>query len=133
MKKEKNGIPPQGLDRLLAPQLFKALCDPNRLAILSYLAKCCIPLTVGEIAKSLPVDVSVVSRHLAILRDANILIARKQGKEVHYSINTRNLIATLRAIADAFEACCPDECIINAATHTEARRARPGKGRYHSR
>jgi len=100
----------EGLERLLSPPLFKAMCDPNRIAILLFLSKRCAPLTVGEIAESLPVDVSVVSRHLSILRDAEILRVRKQGKQVRYSINSRKLIMTLRAIADAFEACCPDEC-----------------------
>ena len=121
MKKNQIRLQGQGLDRLLSPQLFKAMCDPNRIAILLYLSERCIPLTVGQIADSLPVDVSVVSRHLSILRDAEILIARKQGKEVHYSINSRNLIVTLRAIADAFEACCPDECPMGNEQH-------PGQG-----
>ena len=61
----------------------------------------------------------MVSRHLAILRDADILIARKQGKEVCYSLNTHNLITTLRAIADTFEACCPEECIAEGASGPE--------------
>lgn len=109
----------QGLERLLSPRLFKAIGDSNRIAILLYLSGRCVPLTVGQIAGSLPVDISVVSRHLAILRDAEILIARKQGKEVRYSINSRNLVATLRAIADAFEACCPEECVIGGETEAE--------------
>jgi len=108
----------QGLDRLLTPQLFKAIADPNRIAILCDLSKRCTPLTVGQIAENLPVDVSVVSRHLASLRDADILIARREGKEVRYTINSRSLVATLRAIADAFETCCPEECIINGTSET---------------
>ncbi len=115
----------QNLDRLLSPRLFKAIGDPNRIAILCRLSKRCAPLTVGQIAESLPVDVSVVSRHLAILRDADILIARKEGKEVRYSLNSRNLIGILRTIADAFEACCPDECVISDATEAEAERSGP--------
>jgi len=119
MREDQTNHPAEGLDRLLAPKLFKALCDPNRIAILSDLARRCRPLTVSQIAEGLPVDLSVVSRHLAVLRDADILIARKQGKEVCYSLNTRNLITTLRAIADAFEACCPEECIAEGATGPE--------------
>lgn len=98
------------LDRLLSPEFFKAMCDPNRIAILCHLSECCTPLTVSQIAEKLPIDVSVVSRHLSLLRNAEILIARKHGKEVRYSINTRQLIHVLRSIADAFEACCPEEC-----------------------
>ena len=98
------------LESLLSSKFFKAMGDPNRIAILCLLGSRCVPLTVREIAEHLPVDVSVVSRHLGILRDAGILIARKKGKEVRYSINTLNLITNLRNIADAFEACCPEEC-----------------------
>lgn len=97
----------QGLADLLSPQFFKALCDPNRLAILARLAEHCGPRTVSEIAGCCSVDLSVVSRHLALLRDAGILKAEKKGKEVHYSVRTDLLVRTLRSIADAVEACCP--------------------------
>lgn len=102
----------QDLKHLLSRQLFRAMCDTNRVTILCHLTEHCVPLSVGQIAKIMPVDVSVVSRHLSMLRDANILIARRQGKEVYYTVNTHNLILTLRAIADAFEACCPNECLM---------------------
>jgi len=94
------------LDTVLSPQLFRALCDPNRLAILARLAECCGSLKVGEVAECCPVDVSVVSRHLATLRDAGILTAEKQGKEVFYTLEARSLVQSLRRIADAIEACC---------------------------
>ena len=57
MSEKVNTIPEVGLDRLLAPQLFKALCDPNRIAILSDLAKRCRPLTVSQIAEGLPDEI----------------------------------------------------------------------------
>lgn len=98
------------LEQLLSPLFFKALCEPNRLKIVSLLSDCQTPLTVGQIAENLPVDSSVVSRHLAILRDAGIVLARKRGKEVNYFLDTGRLIGSLRAIADAFEACCPEVC-----------------------
>lgn len=133
MTKDKARQWKKDLDRLLAPKLFKAICDPNRIAIMHYLGERCAARAVGQIAETLPVDVSVVSRHLSILRDAGILIAQKAGKEVRYSLNTRNLIVTLRAIADAFEACCPDQCVMNNETCTEPRLSRPGKGQRRSR
>lgn len=111
MKEDKNPWQGQTLDGLLSPQLFKAMCDPNRIAIVCHLSERCAALTVSQIAEILPVDVSVVSRHLSILRDTDILVASKRGKEVYYSLNTRNLIQMLRSIADAFEACCPDQCL----------------------
>jgi len=96
----------EGLDQLLEPRFFKALCDPNRIAFLARLALCRKPCTVSEIAQCCPIDISVVSRHLALLRDAGILEAQKRGKEVYYSVNASALVAKLRAIASAIEASC---------------------------
>jgi len=69
-------------------------------------ARSCGPSTVSEIADCCEIDISVVSRHLAILRDAGVLSARKCGKNVYYSVRYEELATTLRALADAFEACC---------------------------
>ena len=89
--------------------LFKALCDPNRVAILADLAAAGAPRTVGQIAEPLPVDLSVVSRHLAVLREAGVLAANKRGKQVYYTVRYQGLAATLRAMAAAIDACCPAE------------------------
>ena len=92
---------------LLDHRLFKALCDPNRLAILCRLAEGRCETTVSQAAQCCPTDVSVVSRHLAMLREAGILKAEKRGKRVYYSVCCTEVAATLRTIADAIEACCP--------------------------
>lgn len=89
------------------PRFFKALADPNRVALLGRLAQAGRACTVGEIACCLPIDLSVVSRHLAMLRDAGILHAEKRGKEVYYEVRYDELVRTLRRIADAIECCCP--------------------------
>ena len=91
---------------LLSPQFFKALCDPTRLTILGDVARQDEPATVTRIAGCCAIDLSVVSRHLATLRDAGILKAEKRGKEVHYSLATDEVVGRLRALADALEACC---------------------------
>ncbi len=91
---------------LLSPQFFKALCDPTRLSILGDVARQEEPTTVSHIAGCCNIDLSVVSRHLATLRDAGILKAEKRGKEVHYSLRTDDVVGRLRALATALEACC---------------------------
>lgn len=91
---------------LLAPKLFKALGDPNRIAILVRLTECCEPRTVSEIADCCPVNISVVSRHLAMLKEAGILDARKVGRQVFYTIRGQQVAALLRRIADCIETCC---------------------------
>ncbi len=97
------------LQSLLTPQLFRALCDPNRLTILARLAESCGELSVSQVARCCPIDISVVSRHLATLRDAGILRSTRRGKEVFYSVRAEALVTTLRAIADEIERCCPPD------------------------
>ena len=87
---------------------FKALCDPSRIAVLVRLAETPRPQSVSQVAACCPTDVSVVSRHLALLRDAGVVEAERRGREVYYGIRYRGLAETLRAVADAIEACCPD-------------------------
>ena len=95
------------LDACLDPRFFKALCDPSRISILLRLAESAAPIRVSEIARAFPLSVSVVSRHLGMLRDAGILLADKRGKEVFYSVRYPELASMLRSMADAMEACCP--------------------------
>ncbi|MFA5263468.1 MAG: metalloregulator ArsR/SmtB family transcription factor [Opitutaceae bacterium] len=96
-----------GLAAHLPPKLFKALSDPKRLSLCVRLAELRKPCTVGQIAEGSDVDLSVVSRHLAILRDAGIIECEKRGKEVWCGVKTTTVADVLRTIADAFEACCP--------------------------
>ncbi len=95
------------LSALLSPTFFKALGDPNRLAILISLSRCCEEKTVSEVSECCSVDLSVVSRHLAILREAGVLRARKRGKQLYHSVRFGHLARMLRDIADAIDACCP--------------------------
>ena len=97
------------LDDVLEAKLFKALCEPSRLTILAALAEAGKPLSVGAIAEGLPIDISVVSRHLSILKDAGILGAEKHGKAVHYAVRYERLADTFRAIAGAIDSCCPPD------------------------
>lgn len=96
-----------GIAGMPPARFFKALGDPTRLRMLAHLAETREPRTVSEIAQQFPIDVSVVSRHLAILRDEGILLAEKRGKEVRYSVKYDALAALLRGFAQAIEACCP--------------------------
>jgi DNA-binding transcriptional ArsR family regulator len=95
------------LDTLLDPDLFKALADPTRVTLLSCLAKCGRACSVTEIAECCSVDFSVVSRHLALLERAGIVESAKEGRTVFYTVKYRDLSATLRALAQALDGCCP--------------------------
>ena len=54
-------------------------------------------------------DFSVVSRHLALLAQAGILEASKEGRTVFYRVKYTDLSNSLRALADALEDCCSNE------------------------
>lgn len=94
---------------LLSPGFFRALGDSRRQEILFKLAVSGGEWTVGQVAEGLPVDVSVVSRHLAQLRDAGVLAAERHGKEVRYTVRYTAIVRLLRQLADAIEGCCPDQ------------------------
>ena len=61
-------------------------------------------MTVGAIAEGLPTHVSVVSRHLTVLRNAGVVEADRRGRQVDYRLRHRQVAATLRGLAEAVEA-----------------------------
>ena len=65
---------------------FRALADPTRREILKLLRSG--PRTSGEIADTFPSTWATVSRHLGILRDANLVLAERDGQHVKYELNT---------------------------------------------
>lgn len=91
----------------LGPEFFKALSDPSRIQVLLTLASATDSCTVSRVAEACTVDLSVVSRHLSLLKRAGIVTAEKQGREVYYRLDTPTLVCALRRCADALEQCCP--------------------------
>ena len=110
-KKQAIGAPCCGsLAQLLSPRLFKALSDPKRLSLFMRLAEDRGPCTVSQMAHGSGVDFSVVSRHLAILREAGIIKCVKRGKELWCTVEVNAVPKVLRDLADALEFCCPEGC-----------------------
>ena len=66
-------------------KVFKALSDSNRLRILKMLEN--KPLCVCEITEILQLASSTVSKHLSILREADLIFDEKDGKWVNYALN----------------------------------------------
>ena len=67
-----------------AADLLKALANPHRVAIVDLLAE--RPHRVHEIVEALGLDQPLVSQHLRVLREADLLTGDRQGKEVVYSL-----------------------------------------------
>ena len=101
-------------DATRAVQLFHALSDETRLGVLEMLKdgeRC-----VCELQDELDAAQSRLSFHLKVLKDAGLLVDRKEGRWVYYSIDP-NAIAELadavaelkpsrRGIAAKANACC---------------------------
>lgn len=68
---------------------FKAFSDISRLNIMELLAR--KDLTVNEITSKVDLTQSAVSRHLSILRAANVVEATRDGQNVIYSLNKENV------------------------------------------
>ena len=93
------------LDSCLDSKVFKALGDPNRIALLCRLAGCSGPCGVTELSACCPIDLSVVSRHLACLHDAGLIERTRHGREIRYSVRCGQLAENFRSIAEALDAC----------------------------
>ena len=74
------------MDKLV--KIFKALGDKGRFRIVKMLQQ--RPLCVCEITAVLELATSTVSKHLSLLKDAEIISDRKDGKWVEHYLNTNS-------------------------------------------
>ena len=84
---------------MLHAKALNCLGDPTRRQVFERLRAG--PLSVGEIAKGVPVSRPAVSQHLALLREAGLVIDRPVGTKRVYYIDPRGLGA-VRAWFDQF-------------------------------
>lgn len=73
------------MDNRKAAIMFKAFCDENRLQILQLLQsgeKCACRLL-----EEMQITQPTLSHHMKILCDSGIVVGRKEGKWMHYSIS----------------------------------------------
>ena len=64
---------------------IKALSDPIRREILMLLKEKRMP--AGEIAGHFPVSAAAISKHLSVLRDADLIRDAREGKFIYYELN----------------------------------------------
>jgi len=77
---------------------LRALSDPIRREILNLLKK--ERLSAGEITEHFDVTAASISRHLSVLKEADLIRDTRQGKFIYYDINTSVLEETLLWIKD---------------------------------
>ncbi len=64
---------------------LKALSDPVRREILEMLKS--QSMTAGEIADCFPISGAAISRHLSVLKEAELIRFRREGKYICYELN----------------------------------------------
>ena len=77
---------------------MRALGDPIRRQILNLLKKG--PLPAGDIAGRFPVTGAAISRHLSVLRQADLIRDRREGKYIYYELNASVLEEVMLWLAD---------------------------------
>ena len=65
-------------------RVIKAMAHPTRLFLVETLERG--ERCVRELTELLDVDVSTVSRHLAVLREAGVLGCERRGQQIFYSL-----------------------------------------------
>ncbi len=79
-------------------QTLRALGDPVRREILNLLKE--KRLAAGEIADHFTISSAAVSKHLSILREADLIRDTRQGKFIYYDLNASVLEEVLLWLSD---------------------------------
>ena len=81
--------------------VFKALSDPTRRRVLQLLHE--RPMTAGELCERFERSRSTMSRHFALLREADLIEADKQGTTITYRLRLSALQYALLGFAEIFD------------------------------
>ena len=79
-------------------QTLKALADPTRREILNLLKKG--KLSAGEITEHFDITAAAISRHLSVLKDADLIEDTRDGKYIFYELNASVLEEIMLWITD---------------------------------
>lgn len=77
---------------------LKALADPIRREILNMLKDG--KMSAGEIVDKFPVTGASISRHLSVLKDADLIRDTREGKFIYYELNASVLEEIMIWISD---------------------------------
>jgi DNA-binding transcriptional ArsR family regulator len=77
--------------------VIKAMAHPTRLFIIDELSRS-DERCVCELTEMIGVDMSTVSRHLAMLKNAGIIEDQKRGSQVYYSLRCRCVLEFVECV-----------------------------------
>ena len=79
-------------------QTLKALADPTRREILNLLKT--RRLSAGEITEHFDITAAAISRHLSLLKEADLIEDTREGKYIFYTLNASVLEEILLWVSD---------------------------------
>ena len=89
-----SSVPQSFAGRSVLAKFFRAAGDPSRLALLSFVAE--VERSATECVEHLGTAQSRVSAHLACLVTCGLLVSRRQGRLVFYSVRDPRVLELLR-------------------------------------
>jgi DNA-binding transcriptional ArsR family regulator len=99
-----------------ASRVFPALADPTRRQILQELKK--RELSAGEITACFTISGPSISRHLSVLKNADLISERREGNRIFYRLEADHIAS---AVGDFLSAVCPTQIVQRRRTkHKEA-------------
>ena len=81
------------VDLALKAKLFRGFADPTRLHIMESLRGG--EMTVGSIAEATGQSLPNVSNHLSCLKECGLVVARREGKRIFYSVANDRVLCLL--------------------------------------
>jgi DNA-binding transcriptional ArsR family regulator len=99
----KKSLDPKHFDvlRKFKAGIFKVLAHPARIHIVETLRAG--ELSVGAILGSVKIEPANLSQHLSVLRHSHLVVTRKDGNQVLYSLRDPLLIEVLDAMREYFQ------------------------------
>ncbi|HLK22663.1 MAG TPA: metalloregulator ArsR/SmtB family transcription factor [Bryobacteraceae bacterium] len=87
--------------RQFKAEIFQALAHPTRIAIVELLRNG--PMPAGKLIERLGIEQANASQHLAVLRSKQIVVNRKEGNQVFYSLRNPILSEVLDLMRRYFQ------------------------------
>ncbi|MBI4902230.1 MAG: winged helix-turn-helix transcriptional regulator [Acidobacteria bacterium] len=86
--------------RRFKAEVFQALAHPTRIAVVEALRHG--EKSAGQLIEELQLEQANASQHLAVLRSKQLVVNRKEGNQVFYSLRDPNLIKVLDVLKRYF-------------------------------
>ena len=106
-------------------KIFKALSDETRLRMMKLLQH--RDLCVCEIMQAMDISQTRASRNLSVLKNASLIVDRREGLWVHYSINRKKSNDYHQAIEGVLQNYLEDETLVMEDKKRLSRAVKIGK------